>query len=136
MTYGKIVAVIIALSGMVCSLTNFIRLAKCTLSHRVPATIIGYSGKGINFGVYLFTYRVFAVPGLVLQLEREVIPLMNFVPFYSIDNYVGRNVMVPFDLKKKKMLPHAPIIIVKLVLSILTAAFGIAMMIMLDKLQY
>ena len=136
MTYGKIFAIIIALCGMVFSFINLIMLARCILSQKVPATIIRYRGRGVNFGIFLFTYHVVVAPSVVLQLEREVMPLMNFLPFYSINNYVGRNVMVPFDSKKQKLLPHAPIIIVKLVLSILTAAFGTAMMIMLDKLQY
>ncbi len=136
MTYGKTIAIIITMCGIVFGLTNLIMLAKCTLSHRVPATIIGYRGGGINFGIHPFTYRVFVAPGVVLQLEREVMPLMNFLPFYSIDNYVGRNVMVPFDPKKQKLLPHEPILIIKLALSLAVAALGIVMLIMLAKLQH
>ena len=136
MIYGKVIALIITLCGIIYGLTNLIMLAKCIMSPKVPATIISYRGRGINFGIHAFTYRVFASPDVVLQLEREVMPLMNFIPFYSIDNYVGRNVMVPFDSKKKRLLPHEPILIVKLVLSLVVVVLGVVMMIMLAKLQH
>ena len=136
MTYGKIFAIIIALCGMVFSFINLIMLARCTLSQKVPATIIRYRGRGVNFGIFLFTYHVVVAPSVVLQLEREVMPLMNFLPFYSINNYVGRNVMVPFDSKKQKLLPHEPILVVKLVLSLIVATMGILMLIVLDRLQH
>ena len=136
MTYGKIFAIIIALCGMVFSFINLIMLARCTLSPKVPATIIRYRGRGVNFGIFLFTYYVVVAPSVVLQLEREVMPLMNFLPFYSINNYVGRNVMVPFDSKKQKLLPHEPILVVKLVLSLIVATMGILMLIVLDRLQH
>lgn len=136
MTYGKIFAIIIALCGMVFSFINLIMLARCTLSPKVPATIIRYRGRGVNFGIFLFTYHVVVAPSVVLQLEREVMPLMNFLPFYSINNYVGRNVMVPFDSKKQKLLPHEPILVVKLVLSLIVATMGILMLIVLDRLQH
>lgn len=136
MIYGKAIAIIITFCGIIYGLTNLIMLAKCIMSPNVPATIIGYRGRGINSGIHAFTYRVFAAPGVVLQLEREVMPLMNYMPFYSIDNYVGRNVMVPFDPKKQKLLPHEPILIVKLVLSLVAVALGIVMLIMLAKLQH
>lgn len=133
MIYGKIVAIIITLCGIIYGLINLIMLVKCTLSQRVPAIIIGYKGQGINSGIRTFIYHVFAAPGVILQLEREVMPLMNFLPFYSIDNYVGRNVMVPLDPQKQKLLPHEPVLIVKLILSLLASALGIIMLIVLTK---
>lgn len=136
MIYGKVIAIIITFCGIIYGLTNLIMLAKCIMSPKVPATIISYRGRGINSGIHAFTYRVFAAPDVVLQLERKVMPLMNFMPFYSIDNYVGRNVMVPFDSKKKRLLPHEPILIVKLVLSLVVVALGVVMLIMLAKLQH
>ena len=136
MIYGKIIAVIIILCGIVYALTNLTMLVKCTFSKRVPATIIGYRGRGINFGIHSFIYRVFVAPGVILQMEREVMPLKNLLPFYSIDNYVGCNVMVPFDPKKQKLLSHEPILIVKLVLSLVATALGIVMLIVLTKLQH
>lgn len=136
MIYGKIVAIIIALCGIVYSLTNLIMLIKCILSPRVPAVIIGYRGRGRNFGIFPFTYRIFTASGVVLQLEREVMPLMNFLPFYSINNYVGRNVTVPFDSQKQKLLPHEPILIIKLILSLVVATLGIVMLVVLVKIQH
>lgn len=136
MICGKIVAIIITLCGSVYGLTDLIMLVKCILSQRVPATIVGYRGRGINFGIYTFIYHIFAAPGVILQLERKVMPLMNILPFYSIDNYVGRNVMVPLAPKKEKLLPHEPILIVKLILSLVAATLGIVMQIVLAKLQY
>lgn len=136
MIYGKAIAIIVTLCGIIYGLTNLIILAKCILSKKVPATIIGHRGNGKNGGIHQFIYRVLAAPGVVLQLEREVMPLSSILPFYSIDNYVGREIMVPFDTQKQKLLPHEPILIVKLGLSIVATALGIVMLIMLAKLQY
>lgn len=133
MIYGKVIGIIITLCGITYCLTNIIILVKCTLSQRVPAAIICYSGRG---NIRIFTYCVSVAPGVALRLEREVLPLMNLLPFYSINNYVGRNVMVPFDPKKQKLLPHEPILIVKLVLSLVVTALGIVMLIVLNKVQH
>ena len=136
MICGKVVAIIITFCGIIYGLTILIMLAKCIMAPKVPATIISYRGCGINSGIHTFTYRVFVAPDIVLQLEREVMPLMNFMPFYALDNYVGRNVMVSFDSKKKRLLPHEPILIAKLVLSLVVVALGVVMLIMLVKLQH
>ncbi len=135
MIYGKIVAIIIGLSGIVFGFKNLIVLIKCISATKVPATIISYRGSGRNFGIFSFTYHIITAPGVVLQLEREVLPLMNFIPFYSIDQYVGRKVMVSFDSQKQKLLPHEPIIIVKLGLSLVAITLGIAMLILLVRMQ-
>ncbi len=133
MIFGSIVAIIFTMCGILYGLENLIMLTKCALSQRVPATIIAY--RGIN-SIYIFIYHVFVAPGVVLRLERKVMPLMNFIPFYSINNYVGRNVTVPFNPKKQKLLPHEPMLIVNFILSLMSAVLGIGMIIVLDRLQH
>lgn len=120
----SIIGIAFAVLGGLVFAYNSILLIKNIAANRVPAVIMSYHRTGGRNGIVIFVYKVYASPNMVLFLERQALPLGSVLPFCSMDRYVGRHLMVPYDARKQKLLPHEPILIIYMLSALMLMVLG------------
>lgn len=124
MLFCILVSLMLAAGGGVLAIYALSMFVKGILCPRIPAKIIAVRKAGFNSGMYWFTYEVPAGKDKVDRLERKVIPLRCALFLASPPDYVGRIVRVPYDTRKKSILPHQPILVFYFIVGLLIAALG------------
>lgn len=124
MIIGSIIGIAVTVSGGFVFAYTSILLIKNIAANRVPAVIMSYHRTGGRSGIVIFVYKVFASSDFVLCLERKVLPLGSVLPLYSMNRYVGRHLMVPYDARKQKLLPHEPILIIYMLSALMLMVLG------------
>lgn len=124
MLFCILVSLILISGGGTLAIYALSMLVKGIICPRIPAKIIAVRKAGFNSGMYCFTYEILAGKDRADRLERKVIPLGGLLSLASPLDYVGRIVKVPYDARKKRILPHQPILAFYFIVGLLIVAFG------------
>lgn len=127
-----IVLTLAGITGIIICITILKKTAK---AEKVPAKIIGIKSRRGTRGTIErhFKYAVQITNDKVIELERlERISMIGYISdSLVIKEYLGKEIMVPYDRKNNKLFPHETIVETYLQSSIIVTTLGCVIILML-----
>ena len=116
------------ITGIIICITILKKTAKAEM---VPARIIEIKSRGTI--ERHFKYAIQIDNDKVIELERlERISMIGYISdSLVIKEYLGKELMVPYDRKNNKLFPHEPIVRTYLQISIIVTTLGCVIILML-----
>ena len=123
--------IFVTLAGLTGTIICITILKKTAKAEMVPARIIGISSRGTI--ERHFKYSVQIDNDKVIELERlERISTIGYISdSLVVKEYLGKELMVPYDRKNNKLFPHETIVETYLQTSIIITTLGCVIILML-----